>query len=201
MRIIAVVVAGAVGLASVAHADKADPVKTGLTRLAAGAKCTDKASPWRPWCIAADWSKGAAGSLPTKSLVGMTIEIEEGKDIAEALSQKVTFVALAIDEGGKVKLTDVKPGNEAEVTTVGEAVFAATSVFKDKAKVAKLPAELASYVRALKGTYATKKVGNAWAWTGKSTSQLRKVGKFYVVIERAEAETGIWATILTESWE
>ncbi|CAN5906753.1 hypothetical protein BH11MYX3_BH11MYX3_12670 [soil metagenome] len=101
MRIIPVVMAGVVALASTASADKeavADPVKTGLARLSIGAKCTDKASPWRPWCIAADWSKGVAGTLPTRSLVGMTVEIEDGQDVAEARSQKVTFVALAVDK-------------------------------------------------------------------------------------------------------
>ncbi len=206
MRIIPAVVAGVIGLASTAHADSsadpvADPVKDGLARLSIGAKCIDKASPWRPWCIAVNWNKGAAGALPTKSLVGITVELEDGKDVAEALSQKVTFVALAVDKDGKVRLTDVKPGNDAEVTTVGEAVFAAASVFKDKTKTAKLPAELSAYVKTLKGAYATKKANNAWSWTGKSTSQLRKVGKFYVVIERAEAQNGIWATVLTDSWE
>ncbi|CAN5906772.1 hypothetical protein BH11MYX3_BH11MYX3_12680 [soil metagenome] len=84
---------------------------------------------------------------------------------------------------------------------MSEAVFAAASGFKDRSKTAKLPGELASYVKTLKGAYATKKAGNAWSWTGKSTSELRKVGKFYVVIERAEAENGIWATILTDNWE
>jgi hypothetical protein len=202
MRIIpGVVVCGLLVLGGTARADKVDPIAAGLTKLGTAAKCTDKASPWRPWCIATDFAKGTAAALPKKALVGMTVELEDGKDFADALSQKVTFVALAIDKDGKVKLTDVKPESPEETKSVGEAVFNAAAVFKGKATTAKLPAELSGYVKTLKGAYATKKEGGSWMWKGKSTSQLRKVGNFWVIIERPDAGNGIWATILTDAWE
>ena len=187
---------------SVARAEKPDPIAQSLGQLATGAKCSDKASPYRPWCIATEALKtGTAPALPKKALVGMTVELEDGKDVADALTNKVTFVALAIDADGKVKLTDVKPESAAEQKSVGEAVFAAAAVFKGKAKTAKLPAELSGYVKTLKGAYATKKVGNAWTWKGKAESQLRKVGAFWVILERPDAGNGLWATILTDAWE
>src|SRR5450432_4084106 len=74
--------------------DKKDLVTAQLDELRAAAKCDDKASVWRPWCIAADWSKGTAGDLPKgKVLVGLTIELEQGKSASDALSNKVTLVA------------------------------------------------------------------------------------------------------------
>jgi hypothetical protein len=204
MRIIPGVIVGFLvvgGVARADKADKADPIAASLTKLAEAAKCSMKASPWRPWCIATDFAKGTAAPLPTKALVGMTVELEDGKDMTEALSQKVTFVALAIDKDGKVKLTDVKPENADESVTVGEAVIAATQVFKAREKTAKLPRTISTFVKTLKGAYATKKVAGSWTWEGKSTSQLRKVGTFWVIIERPAAANGIWATILTDAWE
>lgn len=189
---------------SLAHAEvtaKVDPLAATLTRLGEAANCTDKASPQRPWCIAAGFGKGAAGTLPKKALVGMTVELEDGKDVVDALTNSVTFVALAIDKDGKVKLTDIKPSGPEDARSVGEAVAAAAMVFKDKAKTAKLPKELSDFVKTLKGAYATKKASNAWTWTGKSASRLRKVGKFYVIIEQPESGNGLWATILTDAWE
>lgn len=202
MRIIPAVLVASVMTLSVANAEKPDPIAQSLGTLAAGAKCSDKASPLRPWCIATEaLTKGTASSLPKKALVGMTVELEDGKDVAEALSTKVTFVVLAVEADGKVKLTDVKPDGADEEKAVAEAVFNTAGVFKGKTKTAKLPAALSSYVKTLKGAYATKKVGNAWTWKGKSESQLRKVGAFWVILERPEAQNGLWATILTDAWE
>ncbi|MDQ3369521.1 MAG: hypothetical protein M3680_29180 [Myxococcota bacterium] len=188
---------------SLAFADRpADPVAVALGELRTAAKCEDKASVWRPWCTAAAYETGTAGALPRgKVLVGMTIELEQGKSAADALTTKVTFVALAISKDGKVKLTDVKPTSDAERRSVAEAVAATTLVFKGTAKAAKLPADLAAHFATLRGTYPAKRSGKAWAWTGASASQLRKVGAFWVAIEIPKANNGVFATVLTDAWE
>jgi hypothetical protein len=201
MRIIPAVVASMLVLGSTAFADR-DPIAASLTRLRDAAKCTMKASPWRSWCPATDFAKGTAPALPGKTLVGMTVELEDGKDIAqEALVNRVTFVVLAIDKDGKVKLTDVKPENDKEKVVVGEAIMAVNQVFKAREKTAKLPKEIAAHVKSLKGAYATKKENGSWTWTGTSVSQLRKVGDVWIAIERPAAGNGIWATVLTDAWE
>ncbi len=203
VKLSGIVVLACVAVGSVALADKpADPVAMALGELQTAAKCEDKASVWRPWCIAAAYETGTAAALPKgKVLVGMTIELEQRKSVTDALSNKVSFVALAIGKDGKVKLTDVKPTSAAEQQSVGEAVAAATMVFKGKAKTAKLPADLAAYFKTLKGAYPAKKTGKAWTWAGASASQLRKVGQFWVVIEVPKAKNGVFATILTDAWE
>lgn len=182
---------------------RADPLVTRqLGELRTAAKCQDKASPWRPWCIATAWATGAAGTLPAgKVLVGMTVALEQNTPAKDALSHQVTFVALAIGKDGKAKLTDVNPNSVDEVKAVDEAIVATSAVFKGRAATAKLPKDLADYVRTLEGSYATTKQDNAWTWTGASASQLRKVGKFWVVIEVPPARNGVWATILTDAWE
>ncbi len=131
----------------------------------------------------------------------MTVALEAGKDTMAALSNKVTFVALAIDKDGKVKLTDVRPTSDGERAAVGEAVGAAATVFKAKAKLAKLPKDLSTYAKTLTGAYPTTKSGEAWTWQGKTVSMLRKVGAFWVVIEIPADHNGIFATILTDAWE
>src|SRR6186713_1204442 len=81
---------------TLAAADKArvDVTTSRLAALKTAARCDDKASPWRPWCVAADFETGTAAELPKgKVLVGMTVELEEGKDAAAALSGKVSLTA------------------------------------------------------------------------------------------------------------
>ena len=78
-------------------------------------------------------------------------------------------------------------------------VGAAAIVFKAKPEMAMLPKELAAFVKTLKGAYKTKTENGSITWTGANSSQLRKVGSFYVAIEKAK--NGIWASILTDSWE
>lgn len=191
---------------TLAGADRAEPqidlTTDRLDALRVAAKCDDKASPFRPWCIAAAFSTGTAAALPKgKVLVGMTIELEVGKDASTALTQSVSFTALAVGKDGKVKLTMVKPENDDENKAVAESVFNAAAVFKGKAKSAKLPKALADYFKTLKGQYATKKAGSDWLWAGASAARMRKVGAFWVVIEVPKANNGIFATILTEAWE
>src|SRR5580692_5631675 len=87
-----------------------DKLATSLDALATAAKCSDQASPWRPWCIAATgWATGKAGALPKgKVLLGVTVELEDGKDTAQQLVDAVSLTAFAIGKEGKVKVTMVK---------------------------------------------------------------------------------------------
>ncbi len=80
-------------------------------------------------------------------------------------------------------------------------MFATAAVFKAKAKTAKLPTDLAGYVKSLKGSYAPAKSGNEWTWTGATASRARKVGAVWVVIETPDKQNGVFATILTDAWE
>jgi hypothetical protein len=180
-----------------------EPEPTQLEELAKAAQCTDKASPWRPWCIATEFPGGKAAALPSKNLVGITVELEKGKDAAVAIRDKVTFVALAVTKSGKetkVKLTDVKPENDDEKLAVASAVAAVSIVFKGKATTAKLPKALADYAKGRPGEYVATQAKTGWTWEGANPSELRKVGKFWVLIETAKKGNGIWATVLTDAW-
>ncbi len=193
----------AVVAASPVHAKKmTDPLTGALANLATAAQCDNKASLWRPWCIAATgWSNGTAADLPVgKVLVGMTLEIQDGKDLKQALSDAVSLTAFAIGNDHAVKVTTVKPTSDAESRSVGEAVFDLAAVFKDKADVAKLPKDLASYVAGLKGAYPATKATNEWTWKGASAGRARKVGRWWVVIESPNAHNGFFVTILTDAW-
>ncbi len=189
-----------VGFPLAARAD--DKVITDeLASLKAAAKCEDAASPWRPWCIATQFATGAAGELPKgKILVGLTVELEKGKEV-QALTDRVSFVALVVGSDGKVKLASVTPSNPEEQKMMAAAVMGVAVVFKGKATSAKIPADLARYLKSLKGEYAPTKAGAEWTWAGASASHLRKVGASWVVIEVPKAGNGVFATILTDAWE
>jgi hypothetical protein len=179
---------------------KDDPTAGALARLHAAARCDDKASPLRPWCIATAWDKGTA-DLPKQTLVGVTVPLENGKDVSKALVDNVTFVAFTCD-GTKAKLTDIKPTAKGEEATIGEAVGAVAAVFKGKAKgmPAELPKDLAGYIDTLRPTYPVEKTPREWAWKGASASRIRKIGAFWVIIEIPTLANGVWATILTDQW-
>lgn len=178
---------------------KDDPTTTTLAQLAKAANCTATASPWRPWCIATEWSTGKA-ELPKGTLVGLTVELADKADFKTALSDKVTMVALAIT-GDKAKLVDIKPTEKGEDVMIAKAVMAVAVVFKGKAPKATLPKDLAGYIKGRKGEYKMTKGATEISWAGASAAQLRKVGAYWVVIEKPAKGNGIFATILTDAWE
>jgi hypothetical protein len=192
-----------VALVAPAAAKKMDPLMVTLRNLSDAAKCDDKASPWRPWCIAATgWSSGTAAELPAgKVLLGITIELEDGKDVATALSDSVSLSAFAVGKDGKVKLMTVKPTNDDETKSTAEAVFELSALLKGKTKVAKVPKDLASYLGGLKGAYPAIKSGaGLWTWEGASAGRARKVGTSWVVIATPEKANGYLVTVLTDAW-
>jgi hypothetical protein len=194
-------------LAANATADRVDPRMATLRQLRAAAKCDDAASPWRPWCFAADvFDKGAFAELPKpRVMMGITVELAYGGDVAKALRDKVTLAAFAIDDDGKVKLVSLRPENDAEKRQMTEAIVNLTMVFKDKAKSAKLPDDLATYVKRLRGAFTPAKTASSWTWHGEkdsvSDAVMRKVGSMWVVIETPPHKDGIFATVLTDAWE
>jgi hypothetical protein len=190
-----------VALAGPASADT-DVVTKQLTALSDAARCKDAASPFRPWCIVADFATGKAADLPKgKKLVGITIELAADADVKQALTDKVSPSVLVIDDAGMAKLSRIKGSNASENTMLGEAVASLATVFKHKAATAKLPADLTSYVKTLKAKYPTKKTAAEWTWTGESTARLRKVGDFWVAIEIPSDNKGIFASVFTDAWQ
>ena len=190
-----------VALARPAAADT-DIVAKQLAALGEAASCKDAASPFRPWCIVADFATGKAADLPKgKKLVGITIELAVGADTKQALTDKVSPSVLVIDDAGMAKLSRIKGSNDSEKTMLGEAVASLSALFKHKSTTAKLPADLTSYVKTLKAKYPTKKTANEWTWAGESAGRLRKVGDFWVAIEIPSTNEGIFASVFTEAWQ
>lgn len=185
----------------------AGPHAAQLADLAKAANCDDPASPMRVWCIAATgWATGTAAALPEgdATMPGLTVELEDGKPVGSALTDKVTFSALALhpaDGKEMAKITMVKPENDQEAKMTMEAVAALALVFKGKAPTAKLPAELGGYLATLpaKADYELTRGDHGWGWKGASTAELRKVGDNWVAIETpSKGATGIWVTIFTD---
>ena len=192
-------------LATAAHADDAtDRVARLLGKLHAGANCDDKASPLRPWCIAADgWAKGKSAALPKASvLVGITVTLTEGDVVETELREKVTLSALAFKTDGAhtyVKLASITPSNDDENLQVMKAVGGVSMVLKGKAKKAALPKDLADYVASLPAaaSHELTKTSTGWSWTGDQVAaELRQVGDAWVVIE--PSGNGMYVTVLTD---
>lgn len=188
-----------------APADEAsDRVARLLGKLHAGASCDDKASPFRPWCIAADgWTKAKAAPLPAaKVLVGVTVALVEGEVVSTELTDKVTLSALAFkQDGGKalVKLASITPSNDDENLQIMKAVGGVSMVLKGKAKKVALPKGLADYVASLPAaaSHDLAKTDTGWSWTGDQVAaELRKVGDAWVVIE--PTGNGMYVTVLTD---
>jgi hypothetical protein len=193
------VFAALLALTGVARADRvaSDPFQD----LGSAAKCTDPASPLRAWCIAADFRKGVAAPLPKRNLIGISLNVPAGVDVTTALRGGVTLAALAITRDGKVAkltLTDVAPKTDDEGTARDAALAMTTLLFNGEAKKTYLPAAVVKHLEALSGKYEAAKGATGWTWQGAAASELRKVGAYWVLVERAPK--GMYATILTDQW-
>ena len=179
----------------------ADKLSDALGKLATAARCSDKASPWRPWCIAATgWATGKPGELPkAKVMLGLTIELQDGKDTAKQLHDAVGLSAFIVKDG-KVMMRSITPSNDDDKKAIFEAVFTLSSQFKGKSTVAKVPKDLAAYANSLTADYPATKTGGEWTWKGKSAGRARQVGDDWVVVETPDKQDGFFVTILTDAW-
>jgi hypothetical protein len=188
-----------------------DPTMRILGDLHVAAGCDDPASPQRVWCIAADgWATGTPGKLPMgKVLIGVTINRTVDATGPWDLNADPTIglAALAVRHDGaanELRLTDVTPSDDDEKLMLLQTVGNVAAVLKNRQKLVKVPKDLATYLRSLgkkSGHFATKGA-TGWTWTGESAGELRKVGKFWVVIETPKTGAdGRFITILTEKWK
>lgn len=196
--VVAVVLA--IGVTSV----RADDTDTVLVRLSQAANCKDKSSVWRAWCPAAGWAKGKAGSLKPGAMAGITVAIPADADVKQALSDKVSFVVLAVRKDGKkllVTLRDVTPDNASESEMIAKALMGVAAVLKGKAKEVVLEKDLRGFADGLvaEANRETTKAKAGWTWeTDDNRVELRQVGSAWVVIETPKAGgTGRFVTVLT----
>jgi hypothetical protein len=66
-----------------------------------------------------------------------------------------------------------------------------------------VPKDLATYLKSLgaKSGYFATKGATGWTWPGDSAGELRKVGKYWVVVEAPKTGDARFITILTEKWK
>jgi hypothetical protein len=197
-----VVIAVVLGLGTSPAA--ADDTDVTLARLADAAKCKNKASPWRAWCPATTWAKGKAGALKPGVMAGITVAIAADADVQQALTERVTFVVLAVRRDGKklvAALRDVKPENDSESEMVAKAVMGVAAVLKGKAKEVVLDKDLRDFADSLvaQASRDVAKTRTGWIWdTDDNHVELRQVGTAWVVIETPKTGgAGRFVTVLT----
>ncbi len=205
-RLVMLLPLAVLGASHAARADDAAELTTRvLESLHAGASCDDKASPERPWCIAADgWATAKDAPLPkARVLVGVTVTLVDGGVVSTELSDKVSLSALSLrDDKGKtlLEVTAITPTNDDESLAIMKAVGGVSMVLKGKAKKVGLPKALVDYAATLpadaKYEVTHAKSGVGWSWTGASAGELRKVGDAWVVVE--QMTHGIYVTVLTD---
>ncbi|HTM18955.1 MAG TPA: hypothetical protein VL172_00540 [Kofleriaceae bacterium] len=175
-----------------------------LQALHDAAHCDVAASPWRPWCIAADgWAKATEAPLPAgvHALIGLTLALEAGKRVEDALQDDVHLAALAVDgDAGKLKVVGIKGEDAADQQMMMEAVAGVAIVLKGNAASAALPPDLATYVATLgaQAEYPLTKAGAGWTFRGAAPGELRKVGDYWVTIEGPGAGNEQFISIFTD---
>ena len=186
-----------------ARADDVDTANA-AARLGVAANCKDKASPWRTWCPAATWAKGKAGTLRPGIMVGVTVALPADADVKQALSDRVSFVVLAVRKDGAkllVTLRDITPENAAETEMVAKAVMGVSAVLKGKAKDVVLVPDLRGFADSLvpAADRLATKTKSGWTWENDANrAELRQVGNAWVVIETPKAGgAGRFLTVLT----
>jgi hypothetical protein len=198
MRWCSLAIVAALTQAAVADRDR-DVARERLGELRAGARCDEASSPWRPWCVAAAYDSGTAAPLPTgKVLVGLSVRLDPGKDVAEELHATTQLSAWAVGDDGRVSVTAILPSTPDENREIFMAVPAIAAVLKGVARTAELPADIAQYLATLRGSHPATRAGSEWTWGGVEPARARKVGAYWVVLERAGSR--IDATVLTDAW-
>ncbi len=191
-----------------------DPTAVLLGDLSTAARCNEKASPFRPWCIAADgWASGTVVKPPVgKVLVGITIRRTTAATAPWDLAADPTIglAALVVRRDGpavELRLADINPTKDDEKPQIADALANVSTVLKGKGSTVKVPPPLAAYLKSLskKSGHVATKGATGWTWSaGKDMplGELRKVGKFWVVIETPTAGAeGRFITVLTEKWK
>lgn len=187
-----------------------DPTMRVLADLHVAAGCDEKASPHRLWCLAADgWATGTPAKLPMgKVLIGVTISRAASATGAWDLAAdpSIGLSALAVRHDGaanELKLYAITPSNDAEKLANAQTLANVAAALKGKGKTVKVPKDLATYLKSLgaKSGYFATKGATGWTWPGDSAGELRKVGKYWVVVETPKTGDARFITILTEKWK
>jgi hypothetical protein len=213
---------GLVAAAGRAHADSQDPpdvVDALREAVHVAAACPDSGgglgtSPLRVWCLADGWDSAPAPAVPQTDtvLLGLTVEIQKGDDVGKDLLDKVGLSALAFHPSGKgdadskpvlVRLATITPSSPDQNTAIGDAVAGLAGVFKGVATQAMVDPDLYDYLQTLpaSATYPAESTAHGFLWTGKSTTEVRKVGSFWVTVEKPlSGPQGIWLSIFTDAF-
>lgn len=184
----------------------ADPTTSLLRELGAAARCRSQRSPHRVWCIPADgYAGGTAAPIPAgeHSLLGLTIELESGRPVARALTERVSLASLALrSDGARVagRIQSITPSNPGEARELGEAVAAIALVFKGLSPRATVSPGLVSYLGSLpaRASYPVTAGARGWTIEGASTAELRRVGDHWVAIETPRSGRGIFVSVFTD---
>lgn len=162
------------------------------------------------WCLGPrGFKSGRQPPLPRSSrvYVGVTVELERGKPVRQALLKKVHPAALAVRrDGGQVfgKITSITPSNAEEKKSLGRAVFVIAAVLKGRTQQARLDQGLVTFLRSLpsKASYRIKSKGlKEWRISGASRARIRKLGSVLVAVEVPKAGNGIFLSLFTERFK
>ncbi len=184
-------------------------VSTDLLReLSSAAQCDKPRSVFRAWCPASlsRWKTGTAADLGRgeRVLIGVTVVLRKGKSVRDALSNKVSVSALAIRHVGKKRfglIATVTPNNKSERKMLAEAAFELALVLKGASNSAKLDKNLYGYLVSLPkaAKYPLVKRHHGWFMNATSSTELRRVGQFWVAVERpSSGPKGIFVSVFTD---
>jgi hypothetical protein len=199
LAVAALVMGGAAPLA-------ADPTDDAMGKLRTSADCSNKTSPHKIWCAAADWSKGKPHTLKPGLWIGFSVSVEAGADadLATALDDDAALVLLRVDKDGpqlsaQLKEVEGSPGVDTKQVDATAAAVKAALGGKGTVKLSGGIKTLADGMKG-RGTRAMTRGKTGWTWTtdDNSSAELREVGKTFVVVQAPDGgNPGRTVTILT----
>ena len=187
-------------------APAADLTSSLLRELDTAARCRDRRSPHRVWCIPArGYAGGSAAPIAEgdQVLIGLTLELEVGQPVARALTERVSLASLALrSAGGRVtgKIQAIRPSNPGEERELGAAVASVAATLKGMAPRAAVSPGLMGYLATLpaRATYPLTQGAQGWTLAGASDAELRRVGEHLVAIETPRSGRGIFVSVFTD---
>ncbi len=137
-------------------------------------------------------------------MAGVTVAINANADVKQALSDRVSFVVLAVRRDGKkllVTLRDIKPESDSETQMVAKAVMSVAAVLKGAAKEVVLEPDLREFADSMvpAANREATRTRTGWTWENDDNrAELRQIGNVWVVVETPKAGgAGRFVTVLT----
>jgi hypothetical protein len=184
-------------------------IATELVRLRTYVGCPTETSPLRLWCIPlTGWDTATPAEIAPGShaWVGITVVVSEALTPMQTM-RAPGLSALGLQRDGdnvRLRLRAVTPsaGDESESRQIGRAFEAVAHVFESGVGArASIDSGVGGFIASFPGRADLPVTRHGAGWRFGPNGELRRVGDYWIAIERPGSEHGFFLTIFTDRFD